>query len=104
MRRNHPICEQVEGDVVVPAWVPWASQEVSLGACQMPESYRMHVFDLSAWRQQLGPGSPDGHVEQEEGSDQPPPEGSSPPADEARPQQDDPNTPDPETPSDSMQE
>jgi hypothetical protein len=71
MRRNHPICEQVEGEVIVPAWIPWASQEVPLGACQMPESYRMHVFDLAAWRDQLGPDSPDGRIAEEEGSGEP---------------------------------
>ena len=37
----------------------------------MPLEYKMHVFDLQAWRDQLGPDSPDGNVDQgQPGGDQ----------------------------------
>ena len=63
MRESYPVCER-EGEVRVPAWMPWASKEVQLQACAMPLEYKMHVFDLQAWRDQLGPDSPDGNVDQ----------------------------------------
>jgi hypothetical protein len=43
-----------------PAWIPWASQEVSLPAESMPDRYFMAVFDLKQWQAQrtdLGAGA-----------------------------------------------
>ena len=43
---------------VGPAWIPWASQEVSLPTPDLPSRYFMAVFDLGERRQPGEDGSP----------------------------------------------